>query len=247
MYGTAVAGGMQACPGYGCGTVFKLSHRSSGWVFDPLYSFEAGNDGDHPQARVIFGPDGRLYGTTSDPSPFGAVFNLRPPPTACKTALCPWTHTVLHLFAGSDGWGPTGDLVFDLAGNLYGTTFEGGSHGQGAVYELTPSNGGWTESVLYSFMGGTDGENTNAGVIFDKFGNLYGTTTYGGMYNCGNQGCGTVYELTPSGSGWTKTILYNFQGRSDGDFPGGLVFDDSGNLYGTTSMAVREGVERSSG
>jgi len=147
---------------------------------------------------------------------------------------------VLYGFTGAgDGGEPGyGDLVFDQAGNLYGTTITGGvgncnspSETCGVVYKLTPSNGGWTESVLYSFAGGSDGGNPYAGVIFDAAGNLYGTTALGGQY-----GNGTVYQLTPSGSGWVESILYAFHGGDDGVNPtGGLIFDQSGNLYGTTS------------
>jgi len=126
-----------------------------------------------------------------------------------------------------------GDLVFDQAGNIYGTTYGGGSSGNGTVFELSPSNGGWTENVLYSFRGNNDGALPTAGVLFDNAGNLYGTTVAGGI----NEG-GTVYELTHSVSGWTETILYDFnEAGPSGYYPfGGLIFDSSGNLYGTTSL-----------
>ena len=119
--------------------------------------------------------------------------------------------------------------MFDRQGNIYGTTTQGGEFGKGVVFELTPSNGAWTESVIYNFGGSADGGTPEAGVIFDSAGNLYGTTMNGGQY----QG-GTVFELSPSGSGWTKTVLHSFQ-SSEGMSPlGGLIFDASGNLYGTT-------------
>jgi uncharacterized repeat protein (TIGR03803 family) len=228
LYGTASLGG-----GSGNGTVFRLSQKGSGWVFTPLYSFQGSPDGATPEARVVFGPDGILYGTTSFGGACGGcgtVFNLKPYPTACKTALCGWQETVLYSFTGgTDGMNPgLGDLIFDQAGNLYGTTSGGGAYGYGAVFELVPSQGGWTEKLLYSFTGGSDGSQPFAGLIFDNAGNLYGTTVYGGTY-----GWGTVYELTPSGSGWTVTVLYTFQGGSDGRDPfGGLIFDQAGNLYG---------------
>ena len=134
-----------------------------------------------------------------------------------------------HGDAGRPG---SGDVVFDQAGNLYGTTILGGSAGVGAVYELTPSG---TESVLWSFTGGQqDGSYPWSGVIFDGSGNLYGTTTAGGNEACVG-GCGTVYKMTPSGSGWTEKPIYYFTGGSDGAGPyGGLIFDQKGNLYGTT-------------
>jgi uncharacterized repeat protein (TIGR03803 family) len=248
LYGTAAFGGAADS-----GTVFKLSHKGSGWVFTPLYSFQGGNDGVSPQARVIFGRDGTLYGTTfygggggcSWPG-CGTVFNLRPPAHACKAVLCPWTKTMLYQFTGGiDGANPgLGDLIFDEAGNIYGTTIFGGSNDKGTVYELTPSNGGWTASVLYSFGGHslTPSSNPYGGMIFDTTGNLYGTTTHGGIQgpSCpvsNDRGCGTVFKLTPSSGGWTETDLYDFTGGSDGFLPtGGVIFDQTGNLYGTTPL-----------
>src|SRR5271165_1484050 len=237
LYGTTQNGGKVGCgSGSGCGTVFKLSHKGSGWVFTPLYTFQAGSDGAVPTARVIFGPDGNLYGTTSVVGAgYGTVFKLQPSPVACKTALCPWTETVLYRFTGgSDGGSPqNGDLLFDQSGIIYGTTQLGGSYGLGVVFSLTPSKGAWTESVLYSFTGGNDGAQPASSVISDNAGNFYGTAVGGGSF-----GYGTVYELIPSGSGWQEKTLYSFSStRDDGyaAFPvGGLIFDGSGNLYGTT-------------
>ncbi len=231
LYGTAFYGGL------GQGTVFKLTYKGSGWTFSPLYSFPADESGGaNPQARVIFGPNGTLYGTTEGGGIHGGgvVFNLKPSAAACRSALCPWTETVLYNFPeyhGDAGRPGSGDVVFDQAGNLYGTTILGGSAGVGAVYELTPSG---TESVLWSFTGGQqDGSYPWSGVIFDGSGNLYGTTTAGGNEACVG-GCGTVYKMTPSGSGWTEKPIYSFTGGSDGAAPyGGLIFE-KGNLYGTT-------------
>jgi uncharacterized repeat protein (TIGR03803 family) len=234
LYGTASVGG-----GSGNGTAFKLSKKGSGWVFTPLYSFQGPPDGATPEARVIFGPGGSLYGTTYfGGGGVGTVFSLKPYPTACKTALCGWQGTVLYSFTGgNDGRNPAlGDLIFDQAGNLYGTTSDGGAYGYGTAFELVPSQGGWTEKILYSFTGGNDGSQPFAGLIFDNAGNLYGTTVYGGTY-----GWGTVYELTPSGSHWKVNVLYAFQGENDGGYPfGGLIFDQSGNLYGDTWSAGQD-------
>ena len=237
LYGTSTLGGM------GAGTVFKLRYVNSGWIFTPLYSFtRVGREGLHyATARAIIGSDGSLYGTTQyggqgtcdlGGGGCGTVYNLKPSPSRPTSVFAPWNGTVLYAFAGdSDGGQPgNGDLVFDQAGNLYGTTLLRGFDNNGTVYELTPSSGNWTESVVYTFTGANDGSTPNGGVIFDTAGNLYGTTSGGGLYDNG-----TVYQLTPSGSGWTKNILYNFQGGSDGGTPiGGLIFDASGNLYGTT-------------
>lgn len=235
-YGTASTGGNTSgsCSHPnppGCGTVFKLSRKGSGWVFTTLYTF-SGPDGRNPLARVIIGPDGSLYGTTSlgGDADEGTVFNLRPPAAACKAALCPWTETVLHSFQGSDGAQPTfGDLVFDGAGNIYGTTPYGGQGDRGTVYELTRANG-WTETVLYKFQGGNDGATPYGGVVFDQAGNLWGTTGYGGGYDDG-----TIYQLVPSGGGWTESVVYHFPGGSDGANPyAGLIVDQSSNFYGAT-------------
>ncbi len=253
LYGTTAYGGDQFClPPSGCGAVFRLSHQGAGWIFTPLYTFRGGDDGARPFARVVFGLDGTLYGTTFQGggsgcggSGCGTVFNLRPPTSVCKAALCPWTETVLHRFAGGgDGTYPYyGDLVFDHSGSLYGTTAGGGSQfcnftGCGTVYELTHDGSGWTESILYRFRGGTDGAFPRAGVIFDDVGNLYGTAASGGGTRCGffDTNCGTVYELQPGSNGWTETTLYLFRGGSDGYLPiAGLILDRAGNLYGASA------------
>src|ERR1035438_3767949 len=143
--------------------------------------------------------------------------------------------TVLHSFNSNrvDGTTPVASLVLDAAGNLYGTTENGGTYNQGTAFELSPTvGGGWTETVLHSFGNGTDGANPYAvNLIFDAAGNLYGTTDQGGIY-----GYGTVFDLSPSqGGGWTETVLYSFGNGTDAKAPlGGLIFDSAGNLYGTT-------------
>jgi uncharacterized repeat protein (TIGR03803 family) len=157
----------------------------------------------------------------------------------CRSVQRSWTYTVLYqVTAASDGNIPTwGALVYDRSGNLYGATTAGGglgcgSLGCGTVYELSPSNGGWTESMLHRFSG-SDGANPNySGVILDSHGNLYGTTSAGGPLNYG-----TVFELTNPGSGWQESLLYAFLHNNDdqGRYPnGGLILDGQGNLYGTT-------------
>ena len=253
LYGTTLNGGMMepACGGFGivgCGVVFKLSQHNGSWVLSTLYQFRAGNDGAGPASRVIFGLDGRLYGTTegggnsgcSGNAGCGTVFNLRPSITFCRSVTCSWTETVLYRFTGaSDGANPYSEVVFDGSGNLYGTTFGGGlvncyipPQGCGVVYELSPSQGNWTQTVLYRFTGGADGGNPESEVVFDDQGNIYGTTLdYG---NC--EYCGTVFELRPNGSQWTENTIYSFTGGFDGGEPlAGLTFDQSGNLYGAAS------------
>jgi uncharacterized repeat protein (TIGR03803 family) len=244
LYGTTWAGGTADCYfKFGCGTVFKMKHVGSGWVFTPLYSF-SGPDGLGPTDRVIFGPDGTLYGQTingqGDNCSCGNVFNLKPSPTRPATPFSPWVNTVLHQFypAAGEGDSPTGDLVFDKTGNIYGTTESGGNYhfcgglGCGTVYELTPSGGGWMETVIYEFVDTNDGEYPSSGVIVDQAGNLYGTAPQTGF---GSE-AGSIFQLTPSGSGWKFNALYEFGNGSDGGYPvAGLVSDASGNLYGATS------------
>ncbi len=232
-YGTTYAGGSSKL-----GTVYRLKRAGSSWVADGLYSFLGGaKDGAEPLGRVIFGPDGSLYGTASVGGSgqycnvgCGAVFNLRPPATFCRSVSCPWIETVLYQFGGiPDGGFPSGELAFDEEGNLYGTNVIGGRDG-GTVYELTPSGNGWTESIVHAFSY-TDGSQPFSGVIFDNAGNLYGTTQEGGAYSRG-----TVFQFTNSGSGWTGDLLYIFQGENDGGYPNaGLIFDQAGNLYGASS------------
>ena len=241
LYGTTWAGGTANCYfKFGCGTVFKMRHAGSGWILIPLYSF-SGSDGLGPQDRVIFGPDGTLYGETANGQTIGCscgnVFNLKPPPTHPVTALSPWNNTVLHQFYPADGEGdePTGDLVFDQAGSIYGTTASGGNSrfcgglGCGTVYKLAPSNGGWVETVIYEFAG-VDGEYPSSGVIVDQAGNLYGTASQT------SDGAGTIFQLTLSDSDWQFSVLYGFRNGNDGGYPvAGLISDSAGNLYGATS------------
>jgi uncharacterized repeat protein (TIGR03803 family) len=207
----------------------------------PLYVFTIASKGVIPYSTLVIGRDGKLYGTTAfggigpclayGHTGCGTVFTLQNPVSFCHTSYCPWIETPLYKFSGgADGSNPYGGaLVFDQAGNIYGTTYGGGT-GSGVVYKLTPAGSGWTESVLYTFAGGSDGASPWAGVTLDQAGNLYGTTAAGGAF-----GGGTVYELSPSGSGWTKRTLHSFQQQQDGGNPyAGVILDPAGNLYGAT-------------
>ncbi len=198
-----------------------------------LHSFGSGTDGLEPGAAMIFDTAGNLYGTTSGGGihGHGTVFELTPREGGG------WTETVLHSFDYTDGSFPDG-LVFDSAGNLYGLAGGGGLHDYGAVFELSKGqDGSWIETVLHSFDGAPDGEGPFGSLVFDSAGNLYGTTSYGGIHDsCYPNYCGAVFELSPrEGGGWTETVLHSFGNGSDGIYPqAGLVFDQSGNLYGTT-------------
>lgn len=245
LYGTTDQGGQGLCPpaNNGCGIVFKMSHVGSGWVFNPIYKFGGSPDGGGPYGPVVFGPNGSLYGTTVGGgstnclSGCGIAYNLRPSPTACVTALCPWRETLLYSFqGGTDAYYPTGEVAFDASGDMYGTTYVGGTGGPGTVWKLTPSGRGWTESIAHNFAGGDEGGNPYGGVVFDNSGNMYVSAVAGGS---GNNGA--VDELIPAGSGWTEHTLYDFQGGSDGGGPmAGLLFA-GGNLYGSTVNGPNNG------
>jgi len=237
LYGTTLYGGAN-----NLGTVFKLTHQGAGWVFNPLYSFTS-SDGVFPEAPLTIGPDGTLFGTTiyGGAGDAGTVYNVRPPSNPCRTTICLWNETVLHSFTGSpDGGQPGyGPLVFDQAGNGYGTTISGGINNGGVVYRLSRSQGAWTESVVYTLTVPVTGIEPYSGLVFDRAGNLYATaSTAGGL------GTGTVYELTNSEMGWAGQTLYAFPVRDPGAGAapyGGVVRDAAGNLYGTTTSGGANG------
>jgi uncharacterized repeat protein (TIGR03803 family) len=214
-----------------------------------LHNFSALPHGATPESNLIADAAGNLYGTTFGGG-YGVVFEFTP---ASKGK---WTETILYTFTGNptsgpDGAYPAAGLLFDSAGNLYGTTSQGGIYGQGTVFKLTRTSGGkWKETVIHAFLGYPgDGANPLTGLVSDSAGNLFGTTSAGGNGGgCGDQytqaSCGTVFELSPVGNGWTETILHNFQGGTDGCFPaGGLIFDQSGSLYGTSQFGIGGGYD----
>jgi uncharacterized repeat protein (TIGR03803 family) len=232
LYGTTDSGGE-----YAWGTVYKLTPKSSGgWTQSVLYSFKGGTDGQFPTGGVVFDTLGNLYGTTqyggNKSCSCGTVFKL------ALNSHGGWTKSTLHRFNGNiDGASPAAALIFDSAGNLYGTTATGlqKSNVFGTVFELTPNSGGsWTEKVLFAFPNdGSGGEAPEAALVFDPGGNLYGTAYVGGAHQQG-----VVFKLTPSSQGaWTESVLYSFAGGADGAWPySPLIFDSAGNLYGTTEM-----------
>jgi uncharacterized repeat protein (TIGR03803 family) len=185
LYGTTNWGGA-----YGVGIVFELTPKARGrWTEKILHSFN-GTDGYEPYSNLILDAAGNVYGTTvsGGAQNVGVVFELTP------KAGGRWTERLLHSFKfdGTDGNTPYAGLILDSAGNLFGTTFNGGAYVGGTVFELTPkAEGSWTEKILHNFNG-TDGQNAYAGLIIDSAGNLYGTTFAGGIYDVG-----TVFEITP--------------------------------------------------
>ena len=243
--------------------VALASVASAEWKEKVLYSFQGVTDGSTPAGGVVFDKVGNLYGATMDGGSSsclsfqqcGTVYQLAPP---AKTGD-PWTETVLYVFKGNtnrDGASPFGGLVIDSAGNLYGTTAVGGTGGCsvlgtlmgcGTVYELSPpaqKGGAWTETVLYSFQGGKDGDLPWGDLVFNSAGNLYGATEFGGGKGTTCDPifpyCGTVFELSPprtKGGKWKEKVLHSFAGGTDGANPnGGLVLDNKGAVYGTSQI-----------
>jgi uncharacterized repeat protein (TIGR03803 family) len=267
LYGTTYGGGLAPSDS---GTVFKVDPAGIETV---LYSFRGGGDGRSPKAGLIRDAAGNLYGTTSRGGAGGTIFKLDPsdtetvlyrfagPPDGADSSAglvrdaagnlygtagggasvacfggcgmvfkldTAGTETALYSFNGGeegpDGAFPLGSLVMDSAGNVYGTTEIGGTHGAGTVFAVSPAG---IETVLYNFTRGADGGVPVAGLVRDEAGNLYGTTSGGGAH-----GVGTVFKLSPSGA---ETVLYSFAGAPDGASPeAGLVRDKAGNFYGTT-------------
>ncbi len=222
---------------YGTGyAAFELSPGSDGWKEVALHDFACrNNDGCEPFAGVILDAAGNVYGTTEIGGGSsrcgggcGTVYRISP------TSDGKWKETILHRFqADWDGTYPgVGALILDGAGNLYGTA-DGGVTGYGVVFRLTPgSDGHWKETILYNFKGSANGIQPSAGVVMDKAGNLYGTTSAGGA-SCS---CGLIYKLAPGSNGkWTYTVLHRFTGADGAGPNANLILDSQGNLYGTTT------------
>ena len=215
-----------------------MVNQGSSWRFETIHRFSGAGDGDYPIARVVFGPDGKLYGTTFEGGPGGngTVFRLAQPPNACRYAPCPWTESTLYAFGlthdPTDGANPRSDLIFDSTGNVYGTTTAGGDmsdtcygSGCGTAFELSPSQGTWSRTTLYSFVNGDD-HHPSGGLIFDRLGNLYGATPQG----IGSEMYGTVLQLTPGNPNWSRTLLHSFSVEEGWGVIGDLISDSAGNV-----------------
>ncbi len=261
LYGTTAQGGDLNCDApFGCGTAFELTPTASGsWTEKVLYTFtDNGSDGKVPYAGLIFDGVGNLYGTTAyggtgvcssvAPTGCGTVFEL------AHQSNGAWVEKVLHSFNrnGIDGFSPYTSLTIDAVGNLYGTTIEGGinscndgDNGCGTVFVLTPATGGgWAERALHNFSdNGQDGRFPYATLILDASGNIYGTASAGGAGNDFAYDGGVAFELKRAGGGtWTEKVLHSFGSGTDGGYVlSGLVFDSSGNLYGTTQNGGPQG------
>jgi len=238
LYGTFSKGGS-----HGAGLLYDFAQKAGHWFLTSLYSFTGASNGSGPNG-VIVGPQGKLYGaangglTNCGGYYCGLIYESEPPANVCATALCSWNETTIYEFTGPPDAAGGSVTTFDSAGNLYGIGY-GGAYGQGAVFELSPSQGGWTEEkILYSFTGGADGGGPNS-LVLGQDGNLYGTASWGGIYNenCYGYGayCGVVFQLTPSGSGWTENVIYAFTGGSDGWGPYGLIQNSYGGLNGIST------------
>jgi uncharacterized repeat protein (TIGR03803 family) len=218
LYGVIAYGGNN-----GTGFAYKMTHLG-GWLLDPLFNFLGSDTGEQPTG-VIVGPNGTLYGGAqggiqncgTGSQDCGLVFNLTPKPNPCLTALCSWNDNVPYRFSSeSDGSGTINVSASDPQGNLYGTTSTGGALDAGTVFELTPSGGSWTKTILYNFTGGSDGYSPTQ-VLVGNDGNLYGVAS---------GGYGIVFQLAPSGGQWTESVLHQ------GGPPAYLSQDSAGNLYG---------------
>lgn len=226
LYGTAVTGGGGLCDG-GCGVVFKLTNSGGVWTQTVIHAFK-GADGSGPGSPVALDRDGNVYGTTPTGGAYGmgTLYVIKPNGGN-------WKFGVIHTFTGGadGGGGSAGKLLIDPTGKIYGACTVGGVNGLGTIYEVSRVNGRITFTTLYAFQDSPDGGLPYGGLVFDKSGNLYGTTYYAGANDLG-----TVYTLIRNNGTWTEKVLYSFQGGADGSSPiSTLVADRHGNFYGTTS------------
>jgi len=245
--------GMTSAGGLGKGVVFELTpNGNGGWTETVLYEFGShSGDGTSPYGWLVLDTAGNLYGTTEHGGAHGngTVFELSPPSGGG------WTETVLHSFGSvaNDGFVPIAGLAIDANGNLYGTTFAGGTGTNctysgkpttcGTVFELSPAAGSWTYSIIHDFStANEDGNSPVAGMTVGANGYLYGEAAYGSKY-----GQGLLFELIPGANGtWTEQGLHPWgfvhDGRPDGGYPyTTMVFDSLGYMYGTSQVGGTHG------
>jgi uncharacterized repeat protein (TIGR03803 family) len=241
LYGTTLNGGANFE-----GTVFEVTPNSNGtWTEQVIHSFSGFNgtgDGALPFGGLTLDAQGNLYGCTNAGGPNfnGTVFELSPGPNGT------WTEKILYGFAGgSDGSGPFAGVIFDSAGNLYGTTQKGGAASFGVAFELSPgANGTWTNKILHSFSGADDGANPSSNLALDGVGNLYGVAESGGAYDYG-----VVFQLAPQSDGsWVEHVIHPFRGGADGTSSyGAVAIDKAGSLLVEGYFSVLEFSPSSSG
>ena len=245
LYGSTSFGGDSgkcSTEGPGCGVVFRLSESGTSYQENVLHNFDGGHDGLNPTDGLLIDNTGALYGTTffGGRTGNGTVYRLLPSKRG-------YAERVLYSFKGArDGYGPNGSLILGRTGALYGTTLNGGTgcgnDGCGTAFALRPSGSAYIETVLYSFQGGDDAAFPTGGLLASRNGALDGNSGDGGSMYCAHAGCGTVFELTPSGSSYTDRVLYAFKGgRNDGQIPLGTLLRMQSRLYGATGYGgVRE-------
>lgn len=232
LYGTTPTGGI-----HGMGVVYQIRATATGWKLRVIHAFTGGADGAGGSAgRLLIDASGNIYGTctTGGVKGFGTVYEISPNQSH-------WNFATLYAFKdNADGGLPYGSLVFDKFGNLYGTTYYAGAHDLGSIYKLTHASGRWTESVLYSFKGGSDGANPISSLVSDSTGNLYGTTSAGGDSGCD---CGVIFKMHPSATGeWTESVVYRFPGMPGPGFAyNGMVRGAGGKFFGATPRGGNSG------
>jgi uncharacterized repeat protein (TIGR03803 family) len=217
-----------------CGTIWELSNTSQGWQRTILYSFTGGTDGGGP-ASLVIDSSGNLYGVTNEQE-WGTVFELSPTGTS-------WTFRTLYIFSGGADGGAPNAIVLNRSGNLLGSTYAGGitnsnvcydydtnNYGCGVIFELSPASGAaWTETTLYSFLGGNDGGQPYGSLTLDPTGNLFGIAG-----DAGANSAGVLFEVSNSSGAWSESVPYAFSFPSSPSF--GVTSDAAGNIYGGTQF-----------